>query len=421
MRVLMLTELYPPVIGGLEVHVRHLSHELARRGHDVVVATSWQPGLPECMEEEGVRVHRLRGTMHRLTWLYSDPRRSYAPPLPDPEMTRHVGRLLRTFRPDVIHAHNWMIHAFLPHWRPGGPAVVRTLHQYDLVCAKWLMMYRDLPTCSGPAIVKCTGCAVDHYGLAKGLGTVAGRAVMGAAERAAVEMYVPVSRAVARGNGLAASGVPWRVIPNFLPDEIPVADEAHEPRLRDLPAGDFILFVGALRRHKGLTVLLDAYRQLEGAPPLVLLGARWPDTPAVLPPNVIALHDWSHAAVMAAWSRCLFGVVPSIWEEPCPTVLIEGMACGKAVVASRMGGMVDMVDDEESGLLVPPGDVSALRGAMQRLLGDSTLRERLGQTARERSAQFRAAAVVPRIEALYRELLDRRSGRASASARPGAR
>ena len=418
MRVLMLTELYPPVIGGLEVHVRHLSYELVRRGHDVWVATSSQPDRPETTIEDGVTVHRLRGTMHRLPWVYSDPRRSYAPPLPDPEMTLAVGRLLRRFRPDVVHAHNWMIHAFLPHWRPGGPPLVRTLHQYDLVCVKWLLMHRESPTCSGPAITKCTGCAVDQYGLAKGLGTLLGRGAMGAAERAAVDMYVPVSQAVAAGNRLAELGLPWRVIPNFLPDAVPVADESDEPRIRDLPSGPFILFVGALRRHKGLMVLLEAYSQLEGAPPLVLLGARWPDTPDSFPPNVIALHDWSHAAVMAAWDRCLFGVAPSIWEEPCPTVVIEGMSSGKAVIASRIGGMVDMLDHERSGLFVPPGDVMALRDAMRRLLDDSQLRQQLGEAARERSRAFRASAVVPRLEGLYGELLDRRTSKASSGPRP---
>jgi glycosyltransferase involved in cell wall biosynthesis len=411
MRILMLADLYPPVIGGMEVHVKHLSQELVRRGHEVWVATSFYPGLPERAVEDGVVVHRLRGTMHRLPFVYSDPRRSYAPPLPDPEMTLAVGRLLRKLRPDVVHAHNWMIHAYLPHWRPGGPVLVRTLHQYDLVCAKWLLMHRDEPTCSGPAFAKCADCAVHQYGAVKGVGTLLGRMAMGAAERAAVDMFAPVSSAVVRGNQLDARGLPWRVIPNFLPDEVSVADEEHAPCIRDLPAGDFILYVGALRRFKGVDVLLDAYRKLAGAPPLVLIGARWPDTPASFPPNVIALHDWPHAAVMAAWDRCLFGIVPSICEESCPTVLIEAMSSGKAAIASHIGGMVDMLEHERSGLLVSPGDVTALSDAMRRLLDDPPFRQRLGDAARERSRAFRASAVVPRLEALYGELLGRRSDR----------
>jgi glycosyltransferase involved in cell wall biosynthesis len=409
MRILMLTELYPPVIGGLEMHVKHLSLELARRGHRVQIATSWYPGLPAYAVEDGVEVRRLRGTTHRLPWLYADPRRSYAPPLPDPEMTGALGTLVRQFKPDVVHAHNWMIHSYLPHLRRNGPPLVRTLHQYDLVCVKWLKMHRDQPTCTGPSFFKCVDCAADHFGAVKGAVTVVARTGMAVAERAAVDMFVPVSHAVARGNALAARGVPWRVIPNFLPDEVAVADEASDPRLGDLPSGPFILFVGALRRLKGLEILLEAYRRIDGAPPLVLIGARWPDTPTSLPANVIALHDWSHAAVMAAWQRCLFGVVPSICEDSCPTVLIEAMASGKAVIGSRIGGIVDMIEGGRSGILVTPGDPSELGHAMQRLIEDAALRERLGQAARDRSAAFRAAAVVPQIDHLYGELLERRA------------
>ena len=66
MRVLMLAQFYPPMIGGEERHVRNLSLALAKRGHSVTVATTWQHGLQEVEAEEGVRIHRLRGTMQRV-------------------------------------------------------------------------------------------------------------------------------------------------------------------------------------------------------------------------------------------------------------------------------------------------------------------------------------------------------------------
>jgi glycosyltransferase involved in cell wall biosynthesis len=63
------------------------------------------------------------------------------------------------------------------------------------------------------------------------------------------------------------------------------------------------------------------------------------------------------------------------------------MAHGRPVVASAVGGLRDLVVDGETGLLVPPGDVAALRGALERLLGDSELRRRLGAAARARAAE----------------------------------
>lgn len=152
-------------------------------------------------------------------------------------------------------------------------------------------------------------------------------------------------------------------------------------------------------------MLLEAYAGLVSAPPLVLIGARKPDTPNDLPSNVRMLHDWPHAAVLEAWRRSLFGVVPSVWPEPFGIVTLEAMAFGRPVVATRGGGVLDCVTDGETGLLVEPGDVDGLRGALSRLIEDADQRKRMGQNARQRSFEFRASAVVPRIEAVYRQVL----------------
>ena len=81
------------------------------------------------------------------------------------------------------------------------------------------------------------------------------------------------------------------------------------------------------------------------------------------------------------------------------------MAAGAAVVASRIGGLPEAVSDEESGLLVEPGDAGQLAGALDRLAGDPALRDRLGAGARVRVEEFSAPAVVPRYEAAYEQAL----------------
>ena len=107
---------------------------------------------------------------------------------------------------------------------------------------------------------------------------------------------------------------------------------------------------------------------------------------------------------MAAWRRSLMGVVPSVWPDPCPTVTLEAMAVGIPVIASAIGGLVDQVVDEATGLLVPPGDVAALCGAIARLLEDADLRERLSAAGRQAVRSFQASSVTPRIARIYREL-----------------
>ncbi|HEY4128759.1 MAG TPA: glycosyltransferase [Gammaproteobacteria bacterium] len=98
-------------------------------------------------------------------------------------------------------------------------------------------------------------------------------------------------------------------------------------------------------------------------------------------------------------------VLPSI-SEGISNTLLESMAAGVPVVASRVGGTPEVIEDDEHGLLVPPSDPEALAAAISRVLGDPSLAAKLGANGRRRViAEFSFEAVVQRTEDLYRELL----------------
>jgi glycosyltransferase involved in cell wall biosynthesis len=171
-----------------------------------------------------------------------------------------------------------------------------------------------------------------------------------------------------------------------------------------LPEKPFILFVGAFRKVKGLETLFDAYRRLESPPPLVLMGTFERDSPADFPPEAVVLTDVPHAAVMAAWDRALFGVMPSLWPEPFGATVAEAMNRGRPVIGTELGGHVDMIGDS-AGILVPQGDAGALAAAMKSLIEDPARREEYGRAASERAKEFAAKAVIPRFEQAYRDVL----------------
>lgn len=402
MRILMITDFYWPFVGGVEQHVRRLSQGLVVCGHELAVATLGHEGLAEFDYDQQVRVYRVRSTMQRMTWLFAHLHRPWAPPFPDPEVTRALRPIIRQERPDIVHGHDWLARSFLPLKASSGARFVMSLHYYTLSCAKKSLMRKDAP-CSGPAFPRCLGCAANHYGLGKGISIVLANWMMNVAERAAVDVFLPVSRATAAGNGLTSRD-PYQIIPNFMPDNTGITGDV-EPYLAQLPDQEFLLFVGDLRRDKGIEVLLAAYAGLSGAPPLVLIGKVWPDTPTVFPPDVIVLKNWPNEAVLAAWERTLMAIVPSLWAEPFGIVIIEAMSSGRPIIASRIGGIPDIVSDGETGLLVAPGDPEALRQAIERLLADPALRERMGQAARKEAATYQASAIVPRIERIYQALL----------------
>ena len=154
-----------------------------------------------------------------------------------------------------------------------------------------------------------------------------------------------------------------------------------------------VLYVGRLSAEKGVEELVEAARGL----PLRIVGdgpLRVP-TAGFVPPG--ELGPWyERAAVVAAPSR----------REGYGVAAREAMAWGRPVVATAVGGLVDAVDDDVTGLLVPPRDPGALRHALERLLGDHELRERLGAAARakaQRELSYDVAATA--LIAVYDEAL----------------
>jgi glycosyltransferase involved in cell wall biosynthesis len=404
MRIMLLSQFYPPIIGGEERHVRNLGAALARRGHEVIVATLWYPGACQSERDGDVQVHRIRGTLQRAAALFSESERRHAPPFPDPELAAGLMRILRQEKPDVVHAHNWLLHSFLPLRRWSRAPLVVTLHDYSLVCARKTLMQASEP-CSGPAFAKCLACASQHYGRTVGSVTTIGNWLSASLERRAVDKFIAVSGSVARLNRLQADGLPFEIIPNFVPDSVGTPSPVIDPCVRQLPQDGYMLFVGDLRALKGVNVVLEAYAKLDGAPPLVLIGRECPDTPKKLPPGVHLFKSWPHSAVTHAWKRCLFGLAPSVWPEPCATVVMEAMGFGKPVIATDIGGMPDMVRHGETGLLVPPGDADALAGAMKALIADPALRQRLSAASLRRVGELKVGVIATRIEAVYQEVI----------------
>ncbi|HEX5415761.1 MAG TPA: glycosyltransferase family 4 protein [Chloroflexota bacterium] len=408
MRVLMLTQSYAPIVGGIEHMVEAIGTELAERGHEVAVATLRQP-QSEPIGSEAVPAIGIGTSVHSLPGLRLEEERRHAPPAPDPRTTWELRRLMRSFRPDLVHAHDWLIHSYLPLDRRSSPGLLLSMHDYGLTCATKRFMHMGRSLCSGPGPAKCVRCGNEVYdSVAKGTSSALGTRMSERRIRRHVDVFLPVSTAVRDLCRLGPDDV-HRVIPNFVTGRSPHLGD--EPDLSELPNEPFVLYFGDVSEEKGVHHLLAAYRELEAAPPLVLIGRRFPgqieDTAGAL-----ALGRMPHRLVLEALRRSLFTVAPSIWSDPFPLVALEAAAAGKPAIASRIGGLQDSVVDGETGILVPPGDRRALVQAMRRLIDDVELRDRMGAAAASRQAKlFTPDTVVPQYEDAYELALERRRAR----------
>jgi glycosyltransferase involved in cell wall biosynthesis len=410
MRILLLAQFFPPDIGGEERHVFNLANTLADRGHHIAVATQRLAGTPdEEMLPSGVRVYRFESLAMRFPRVYSTDR-PHHPPFPDPLSVRELRRIVRREHPDVIHAHNWIVNSAVA-LRRGSPAnppfgLVLTLHDYSQVCATKRLMHQG-KVCPGPALSRCLSCAAAHYGNIVGPVTTVATAAMRPWKSATIDHVVSVSRAVAIGNHIP-TGPTSSVIPNFILDSTVLSSIVDQRKrvaygsMPGIPNEDFLLFVGDLSKDKGITALLRAY-ELLGAnrPPLIMIGRRTSDTPTQLPDGAELHVDWPHEHVLTAFQKCTIAVLPSVCPDACPTTVLEAMASGRPVLTTSIGGIVDMIDDGQSGLLVSPGSVRELVAAMERLLAEGDLRARLGVGALEKVRDFTASAVTNRLEAIY--------------------
>jgi glycosyltransferase involved in cell wall biosynthesis len=176
----------------------------------------------------------------------------------------------------------------------------------------------------------------------------------------------------AASQDLAAAGEELGGSVALVPNGVTLPDDLAEPE-----EPPHVLYVGRLSEEKGVRELAEATRGLQrrivGDGPLREL---FPDAVGFVPPRELGPYYERAAVVVCPSRREGFGVVAR-----------EAMAYGRPVVATLVGGLRDAVDDEVTGLFVPPRDASALRAAIERLLGDEDLRRQLGSAAREKARE----------------------------------
>ena len=240
-----------------------------------------------------------------------------------------------------------------------GRAARSASRDADLVHAHWLPSGLAALAAGKPYVLQLWGTDVE---LARRMPTLARPVV----ERA--QLVICASSALA-GSARELGARDVRVIPSGV--DVP-ADEGEEEA-----QPPHVLYVGRLSPEKGILDLLAA---ADGIPLVVVGDGPLRDkVPQALGfvPNAELGPYYRRAAVVAVPSR----------REGYGVVCAEAMAHGRPVVASAVGGLLDLVRHNETGLLVPPGDEAALREALRWLLGDADLRRRLGEAARERARE----------------------------------
>lgn len=334
-------------------HFRTLAEELTARGHRVVLLLdSWEEPLVDAGDNPAV-----------YTWPSFRPT-GWAD-------ARFLWRLLRRYRPAAVVANFGAVNLMMVlGWLSGTPCRVAWYHTLstqiaaDTSLPSWkltLLQWRK-------------------------------RAVYATATHLAANSQASADDAQ---NAFGVSGEKTCVWPNSLPDPL-VPDGPDEPVSRN-----GIVCVGRLDPSKGQDVLLRALARIGGSISVTLIGngameatCRELATEIKEEIPVEFIESVPHDEVLARMAQADLVVSPSR-SEAFGLVNVEALAVGTPVVASRVGGIPEIVRDGVDGLLVPPDDPQALAAALQRLLDDPGLRATMGQNARQRFlSTFERSAVV---------------------------
>ncbi|MFL5919007.1 MAG: glycosyltransferase family 4 protein [Gaiellaceae bacterium] len=378
MRVLIVSGIWPPDVGGPASHAPDVAGFLAERGHDVEVVTT-----------------------------------ADSAPEPQPYAVRWVSRSLRR---GVRHARG----AALVHSRARRTDVVYTTGMFGRSAAGALAARR-------PYVVKLTADPAFERSRRAGLveGDVdefqhgGGGPIAAALRRArdfelrhAAHVFCP--SAYLRKLVLSWGGVPAErvsVLPNPVPPLPPLADR-EQLRAGFGLNGATLAFAGRLTAQKSLGCALDAVASADGVQ-LVIAG-EGPDRPALehhardlgIEHRVTFLGVQPRRRVVELFRAADAAILSSSWEN-FPHTVVEALAVGTPVLAMEAGGVGEIVRNGENGLLVPAGDSAGLADAVRRYFGDAELRERLRSGAASSVAAYAPERVFGELESTLQRVVRR--------------
>jgi glycosyltransferase involved in cell wall biosynthesis len=400
--ICIISEEYPPETGwgGIGTYSYYHARSLAQLGHRVhVISRCW--GEDSSQLTEGVMLHRTaipeptwrRGGSYFVNYRFPETRQMFF-------WSRCVARVIRRIQQqeqiDVMESPEYHAQGLLPALGRGYPPLVVKLHT--------------------PAYLlhQINGIAV---GGSRWDTTLSQNAELLLTRRA--QLITSPSRGlandVAKHWGLDPSRI--MVIPYCINTDL--FDDRGSQR-----DPHTILYVGRIEQRKGVVDLIDALPQIHRAHPQVRLRIVGKDNPTGpggmsmkefllqrldalnVPRETVTFTDHvDRIKLPAIFRQAALSVVPSRYEN-FPFTCLEAMATGCPVVASRTGGIPEMVAHEKTGLLVPPGDPRALGEAIGNLLGDAAARQRLGQQAAAHIRQaFRPEVIARRKVEAYRSVI----------------
>jgi glycosyltransferase involved in cell wall biosynthesis len=443
MKIALLTHHFlPHYTAGGEQYAYRVAQGLRRQGHtvEVVCIESITTGslTPTCKTDiyNDLVVHRLffdiRQAPNQFEWSFRNP-----------ELGQWVKNFLKHFKPDLVHINSgYLLTGTVSEaaFELGLPTVL-TLHDYWFLCPRITLLRHDGKICEEPVPVsRCVWCSISekrryhlpdkHLDSALGdifvklnqsptvtqlLGVTSQFELMAERRTYLKQVFEKIDLVISPSQFLIqkmqAYGFKSRQMA-YLPfglENSPLLSPQPRPPSRKLRIG----YLGQFAPHKGVHLLLAAFQQLKShtaACELILHGKISSNSDyerkllkmAENDPDITFAGPYPNSKVGRVLSGLDILVVPSVWYENRPTVIVEALATQTPVIAARLGGMAELITHNENGLLFETGSVESLALQLRRLIDEPTL---LSQLRQEIQAVPTVEEEISRLELLYETVL----------------
>jgi glycosyltransferase involved in cell wall biosynthesis len=351
----------------------------------------------------GIHVYSVTQDSRVLEGSLKGKLRAFTSGIYSPSAYRFIAELIKQENPNVAHVHN-LYPLFSPSvlvaCQRAGVPVVMTYHNYRLTCPIGTH-FNDNNVCElclegreyRCVLKNCRGNIFESIALAMRSGFAR---VMGFYHNN-VTIFIALTEF--SKNLLIAAGIDDNRIV-VIPNCVPLPDSPAHPS-----NGKYAAYVGRISSEKGIDTLLSVLAQLPDL--LVQLAGNGPDLPKLrvgAPENTNFLGPLDYLHLSNFYRKARFVIVPSLWFEGCPMVLMEAMSYGLPVIASKIGGLPEIVEDGVTGLLFEPGNSEDLANKMKLLWHNPSLCNKMGQAGREKAIrEYSEDAYYKRLMKVYEE------------------
>jgi glycosyltransferase involved in cell wall biosynthesis len=391
MKICIVSNLYPPyVIGGAEITVAKLAEALVNKGHEVMVITTSSEKTESIEVLKGVKVYRINPwNVYTLYDHQGKPGVSkalwHALDIWNPNSYQKIRDVLRKEKPDVVHVNNYKgfsMSVFDAAKKENIP-VVFTAHDCSLICPRANLLHGNGEICEDPQMI--------------------------------CNLYSNLQRRLIKGK------VDWLTAPSqFIIDKLKSCQFFQEVKTSKIPLGIDLVnkkldknydridisYMGGLNKIKGVQVLIKAFRNIDNDKIRLHIYGKGVDEDefkklAASDPRIIFHGYLERDLLMNSYHETNLAVLPSICYDNSPMMIYESLTNSTPLIASRIGGIPELIEENKNGYLFQPGNQEELQSILERLIENPETLKRLEKGAFESASQYSMENYVNAFEEIY--------------------